>query len=281
MRKCPVVRTSIPSLFLLTAALAAAQQPNTLTPEEKSAGWILLFDGRSLSGWTPSPASNPPLDSFFIEEGAIVARKNPKFREDIETTSKWADFELVFDWKISPGGNSGVKYRVQDAMVIHPALIPPDIGKFERQADYALANRKATRSSMPTDGKGQIYQVAFEYQVIDNEAHSDAKTSKKSWAGALYQMLEPKENPAKPVGQWNTALIVVRGDQVQHWLNGRKVIDATLADPAVTAGIEKRWGLESPVYKLLTKRPRKMGPIVLQNHNDPAWFRNIKIRAIK
>lgn len=276
-----MVRPFLPCLIFAFAALAGAQQPNSLTPQEKAAGWTLLFDGRSFAGWTPSPSSRPALDSFSIEDGAIVARKDPKFREDIETASQWSDFELVFDWKISPAGNSGVKYRVQDAMVIHPSLIPPDIRKFERQADYALSNRKATRATMPVDGKGQIYQVAFEYQVIDNDAHSDARTSKKSWAGALYQMLEPSENPAKPVGQWNTARIIVRGDQVQHWLNGRKVIDATLADPAVTSGIEKRWGTASPVYKLLTSRPRKSGPIVLQNHNDPAWFRNIKIRALK
>lgn len=93
-------------------------------------------------------------------------------------------------------------------------------------------------------------------------------------------MLAPSERAAKAVGEWNQGRIVVRGDRIEHWLNGKKVIDATLDDPEVVMGLEKRWTNASPVYHLLTTRPRKKGPIVLQNHNDDAWFRNLKIRAL-
>jgi hypothetical protein len=243
------------------------------------ADWKTLFDGRSFRGWTPGPDAQPRGDSWAIEGGAIKAVRHPKFREDLLTLEEFGDFELVFEWRISPGGNSGVKYRVQDAMVIHPKLIPPSIRKFEHQADYALTH-KVTREKMPNDGDGQIYQVAYEYQVIDNTAHSDAKRSKKSWAGALYQLAAPSEDKAKAVGEWNEGRILTRGDRVEHWLNGAKVVDISLADEPVRAGLEARWTTASPVYQALTQRKRKRGPIVLQNHNDEAWFRNIKIRAL-
>lgn len=265
---------------LLGAALLCGQQPNQLRPEEKAAGWQLLFDGKTFQGWTPGPSARPPGDSWEIVDGAIKPRAHPKFREDLLTVSQWSDFELAFDWKISPGGNSGVKYRVQQAAVIHPALFPKTIEKFERTVDYALQH-PSPREKMPADGKGQIYHVAFEYQVIDNTAHSDAKRSQKSWAGALYQLIGPSRNTVKAVGEWNSARIVVRGDRIEHWLNGSKVVDASLNDPAIAQGLEARWGTASPVYQALTKRPNRQGPIVLQNHNDEAWFRNIRIRAIR
>jgi hypothetical protein len=241
-----------------------------------AADWESLFDGKSLKGWDASPGS----DAFTVADGAIRATPRPKFREDLATKKHYSDFELEFEWKISAGGNSGLKYRVQDIAVVHPAFVPDTIRKFEHRADYALRNPNP-RAKMPQDGKGEIYYVAFEYQVIDNTAHPDAKRSQKSWAGALYQLIAPSENPVRAVGEWNQARVLVKGDHVEHWLNGKKVVDATLADPAIAAGLASRWTTESPVYKLLTGRPRKAGPIVLQNHNDEAWFRNLRIRPIR
>ncbi|MBY0502644.1 MAG: DUF1080 domain-containing protein [Bryobacteraceae bacterium] len=251
-----------------------------MTPAESAAGWKLLFDGKTLKGWIDPAKQTPPGDSFRIEDGAIASVAHPKFREDMLTTEKFTNFELSFEWKISPGGNSGVKYLVQDAAVIHPSLFPTAIPKFEDRVDYLLKNKRAKRSSLPSDGKVEIYQVAYEYQVIDNTAHADAKRSQKSWAGALYQLVEPQGAGPKLVGEWNEGRIVVRGNRVEHWLNGVKVVDASLDDPAVAAGLAKRWTTKSPVYELLTKRPHAAGPIVLQNHNDAAWYRSLKIRRI-
>lgn len=261
-------------LPLLVLALASAgMADNSLTPEERAEGWRLLFDGRSLNGWTRSAKS----DSFTVDQGAIKATRLPRFREDLATAEHFEDFELAFEWKISPGGNSGVKYRVQGAAAVHPELVPPDLRNIEAQVAYALEH-PAPRERMPADGKGQVYVVAFEYQVIDNAGHADAKSSRKSWAGALYQLAGPEEDSSKPVGEWNQGRIVVRGHHTQHWLNGRKTVDISLDSPAVQDGLEKRWGADSPVFRLLTQRPRRRGPIVLQNHNDEAWFRNLKIR---
>ncbi len=262
------------------AAAVLAADPNTLTPAERAAGWKLLFDGKSLAGWTDPAKQSPPGDAFRAVDGTIAVTAKPKFREDLLSLEHFTNFELRFEWKISPGGNSGVKYLVQDTAYIHPSLFEKPIAKFENRIDYLLSHKRPARSSLPVDGKVEIYQVAFEYQVIDNTAHADAKRSQKSWAGALYQMIEPAGAGPKPVGEWNEGRIVIRGDRVEHWLNGVKVVDASLNDPSVTEGLAKRWTEKSPVYSLLTKRPHKAGPIVLQNHDDAAWFRGLKIRRL-
>ncbi len=264
------------------ASLLAAADPNTLTPAERAAGWKLLFDGKTFAGWTDPAQQTPPGDAFRIVDGTLMVTPKAKFREDLLSLEKFTNFELRFDWKISPGGNSGVKYLVQDTAIIHPSLFPPaPIAKFEDRVDYLLrSTKRPQRSSLPVDGKVEIYQVAFEYQVIDNTAHADAKRSRKSWAGALYQLMEPAGAGPKPVGEWNEGRIVIQGNHFEHWLNGVKVIDASLDDPAVPAGLAKRWTTKSPVYEALTKRPHQATPIVIQNHNDAAWYRNLKIRRL-
>lgn len=271
------------AIALFTTSLAAAE-PNTLTAAERAAGWTLLFDGKTLKGWVDPAKQTPPGDSFRAVEGMIAATAQPKFREDMVTVEKFKNFELRFDWKISPGGNSGVKYLVQDTALIHPSLFPKSpakpLPKFEDRMDYLLRGKRPLRSSLPADGQGEIYQVAFEYQVIDNTAHADAKRSQKSWAGALYQLVEPVGAVPKAVGEWNEGRIVINGDHVEHWLNGVKVVDTSLNDPAIPEGLAKRWTTKGRVYELLTQRVHKTGPVVLQNHDDAAWYRNLKIRRL-
>jgi len=249
-------------LFLLATALSAQQ-------------WQSLFDGKNLSAWHDPRSMNPPGDSFTVEDGYIKSQKNPRVREDLLSKESYGDFELSFDWRISPGGNSGVKYRIQD----HAWLlgrIPQDFPKFEDQVNATLRGKRKERPST-----GYAYVIGFEYQVIDDHGHADAKRGGKSQAGALYDMVGPSQKVAKPVGQFNESRIVVRGKQVEHWLNGVKVVDTRLDDEPVRASVVRRWGPQSPVTDLLTKLPKSSGPISIQNHNDEAWFRNIKIRRLK
>ena len=266
----------------IMAGVLVAAEPNTLTAAERTAGWKLLFDGKTLKGWVDPAKQTPPGDSFRVVDGMIASTAKPKFREDMLTTEKFKNFELRFDWKISPGGNSGVKYLVQDTAIIHPSLFAvKPMAKFEDRIDYLLRSAKRPiRSSLPADGEVEIYQVAFEYQVIDNTAHADAKRSQKSWAGALYQLIAPEGAGPKAVGEWNEGRIVVRGDRIEHWLNGVKVVDASLNEAAVPDGLAARWTTKGRVYELLTQRANKTGPIVLQNHSDAAWYRNLKIRRL-
>jgi hypothetical protein len=242
--------------------------------------WITLFDGQTLEGWEDPAKETPPGDSWVVEDGWIKATRRPRLREDLFTKETFGDFELVFEWKISPNGNSGVKYRIQDRAILIDGKTNPDSKRFEDTVDYELANRTADRSSIGPDERMQEYVVAFEYQIIDNEGHKDALRGADRTTGAIYSMVPASSQEASPVGEVNVSRIILRGNQVEHWLNGKKVVDTSLEAEPIRAGLEKRWTAESPVYKLLTEMPKRETPIGLQHHNDEAWFRNLRIRRL-
>jgi hypothetical protein len=93
-------------------------------------------------------------------------------------------------------------------------------------------------------------------------------------------MVAPTTQAARPVGEFNESRIVLRGNRVEHWLNGVKVVDTDLGVPAIAEGLAKRWTTASPVYQMLTRQPKKRTPIALQHHIDEVWFRNLKIRPL-
>src|SRR3954447_19377114 len=103
----------IPTILVFATALAAFGADNELTPQEKAAGWRLMFDGKSYAGWEDPTKKVPPGDGFTIEDGCIRTLPHPKIEEDLHTKALYGDFEMEWDWKIAPGGNSGVKYRIQ------------------------------------------------------------------------------------------------------------------------------------------------------------------------
>jgi 3-keto-disaccharide hydrolase len=258
--------------FVLALAACLHASDNQLTAEEKKAGWILLFDGRSFENWEDPTLESPPGDSFTIEDGCLKATSHPKFTEDLFTKRTWGDFDLQWDWKIAPRGNSGIKYRIQDRIWLTGQTTP----KFEDKVNAALRNRPAGRP-----GHGQEYVVGFEYQMTDDAGNSDAiRNGPRHRTAALYDIFAALNTEPKPVGEFNHSELVVRGKNVEHWLNGRKVLDARLDAPEVAEGMAKRWGEGSPVYDLLVKQPRARCPISLQNHDDNAWFKNIKIRVL-
>src|SRR5689334_20915029 len=135
------------ALLFVASLLGAADQP-----------WKVLFDGKTFANWVPVP-------TFTIEDGCLKSVKNPAFTEDLFSKDTFADFELEFDWKISPAGNSGVKYRIQD----HVVLLDQKLPRFEDEVNAAFKNRRQDKPA-----RGQDYVVGFEYQVIDNGGHPDA-----------------------------------------------------------------------------------------------------------
>ena len=183
------------SLALALALLACwdlaaeAQVRPALTAEEKAAGWQLLFDGQSLAGWRGFKAPTPPA-SWRAIEGALARVADAG---DLMTTAQYGDFELVFDWKISPGGNSGVFFHV-------------------------AADDEA------------IWTTGPEMQVLDNKGHSDGKDPITS-AGSNFAVHAPRRDVTRPVGEWNTARLVVKRPHVEHWLNGEKVSNTNCGAP--------------------------------------------------
>jgi hypothetical protein len=254
----------------LTAVASAAD--NQLTPQEKAAGWKLMFDGKSFAGWEDPAKKSPAGDNYAVDDGCLKSLKRPKINEDLFTLETYTDFEMEFDWKISPGGNSGVKYRIQDRIMLAPGT-PGQ--KFEDLVNLSLKNRRTDRPE-----KGQEYVVGFEYQALDNDRHPDGKRGASHRTGALYDIFAPSSEPMRPVGEFNHSRLLVKGDHIEHWLNGVKVVDASLKDPQVRAASAKRWGADSPVTMMLADQPGKACQISLQNHGDEAWFKNLKIRRL-
>ena len=267
----------MPHILKLTAlacaaVLAATAADNQLTAEEKSAGWHLMFDGKTYAGWEDPTKKVPPSNAFTIEDGCIKSLPHPNIDEDLFTIARYRDFEMEFDWKISPGGNSGVKYRIQERVLLDDEK-PGQ--KFEDRTNASMKNRRKDRPA-----KGQEYVIGFEYQVLDNEKNPDARRGTNHQAGALYDMIAPSKDATKPVGEFNHSRLVVKGDAVEHWLNGVKVVDGSLNAPEVAKGTGARWGTDSQVYELLVKHPKKDCQISIQNHSSDAWFKNIKIRKL-
>jgi len=254
MRLLPVLLASF-----FAAAPCVAQQNNTLTAAEKKAGWRLLFDGESFKNWQKTK------DSWAIEDGTLTTKLKPKIQEDLITTKSYSDFQLEFDWRVSEGANTGVKYRLQRTI----SLDPSGKGSFESLVQHELDD--------PDGAFGQVYTVAFEMQLIDDLRHPDAKKSADHLTGALYSMLAPVKHPAHPAGQWNHAKLSVRGTHFEHWINGELVLSGTLDDPTGLANLKKRWADGPGVFDLLA-HPAQSGRITLQHHGDKVWFRNLKIR---
>lgn len=217
------------------AKASASLEINTLTGAERAAGWKLLFNGEDFTGWhfyRGAGVSAP----WSIEDGAITVSGPGK---DIVTSDEYGDFELSVDWKISPGGNSGIIYLVKE-----------------------------------DEAAPQTYNTGPEMQVLDDARHADGKLPSHR-AGALYDLVAPKVAAAKPVGEWNTARIRVAHGRIEHWLNGKKVVDAPYGDDAwrnMVAGSKFR---TMPLFGKAMS-----GHIALQDHGDRVWYRNIKIRLL-
>jgi hypothetical protein len=250
--------------------------PALMLPAADS-GWKVLFDGRTFANWQDPAKKRVPGDAWVIENGTLKTRLKPRIEEDLLTDKQYGDFELEFDWRVAEGGNTGLKYRLQRAIFVDQTKIQKGPGGFEGLLGREISNPQSNRENLAPDAKGFVYTVGFEFQLIDDKRHPDALRGPDRRTGALYSMIPPIEGHAKAAGEWNASRLVVRGDHVEHWLNGTKVLDGSLHDPRVTAGVEKRWKDVPAVREALTN-PKPRGYIGLQHHGDEVWFRNIRIR---
>ncbi len=267
-------------LFLILSSLVSAAE-NTLTSAEMKEGWTLLFDGKTMNGWIDPATKKQPGTAWKVEDNCLATTKKPRIEEDLITTRSYGDFELKFDWRVSQGGNSGVKYRIQKAVFVNNSKKQEGAGGFEGLMGREMANPVSDRKTMAPDSTGFLYTIAFEFQLIDDERHRDALKDAAHQTGALYSMIAAKAKAAKPAGEWNSSLLKVKGQQFEHWINGAKVLEGSLKDPAIAAGAERRWGKYAPTIRDILSNPKPSGPIALQHHGDDVWFRNIKIRTAK
>ena len=221
--------------FLFASGVVDAQNGglNTLSAAEKKAGWKLLFDGKTLTGWRGFRTETPPA-GWKVIDGLLVRDSGGG---DLMTAEQYGDFELMLDWKVPHGGNSGIIYRISG------------------------------------DGD-QTWHSGPEFQILDNKIHKDGANPLTS-AGANYAVNQPVRDVTKPVGEWNTARLVVKGNHVEHWLNGVKVVEYELG----SADWQKRVQA-SKFAKIAPYGRAKRGYIAIQDHGDRVSFRNIKIRPL-
>ena len=222
-------------MFLLAGLSASAQEPapNQLTPDEEAAGWKLLFDG-TLDGWKGYRRDDVP--GGWTVEGDALAFTPGVEAGNLMTADQYADFELVFEWRVLEAGNSGVFYRA-------------------------------------TEAERAPYWTGPEYQILDNERHADGANPETS-AGSNYALHAPAEDVTRPVGEWNTARIVVTGAHVEHWMNEVKLLEYELWSDEWREIVADTKFADWPGYGMA-----RAGHIGLQDHGDPVWYRNIRIRV--
>ena len=229
---------------LITSAVAAdppanspngaPQPPNTLTDQEKEAGWSLLFDGKSTAGWRLLGGTAVPAESWAVRDGLLVKLPTKGGGKDIVYEKPVENFELSWEWRVpKSNGNSGVKYRVQE-----------------------------------TQGKSGAYGP--EYQMM-----ADGDKADKGSTGSLYDVLPPADKKLAPAGEFNHSRIVVRGDKVEHWLNGRRTVEFEFWTDDFNRAVAKSKFKDSKVWARTPK-----GYIALTDHGDEAHFRNIKLREL-
>ena len=219
---------------------APAESTNQLTAAEKKAGWILLFDGKSLNGWRGYKKPDTTGTRWQVEDGLLTVNpgngSDTRGALDIITAVQFDRFDLTWEWRIAEGGNSGLKYFVLEDL-------PSAIG--------------------------------HEYQLIDDERHADAKVGPHRQTAALYDVLPAQNRPLKPAGQFNQSRIVSNGTTVEHYLNGTRVLQYELDSPALREAIAKSKFKDVARFGKLQN-----GFILLQDHGDRVWYRNIKIRRL-
>ena len=253
------MKTFIPMLAVAAAMTGCATVgkqtvpagANTLTEQEKAEGWELLFNGRDLpkDKWVGEKESftNFPAKGWYAEDGMLFMKQGGVRGGSIVTIRKYRDFCFKFDFRLTEAANSGIKYYYDETV-----------------------NNGGT---------------CEEYQILDFR-HPDATKGRDGnrRVASLYDLIPARaERIVKPAGQWNHGMIVAKGNHVEHWLNGVKVLEyergSAAFRKAVAASKYATWGKDRD------GRPQPWGEVPvgrlhIQDHSDSVYFRNLKVREL-
>jgi len=247
MKRLNMIFTVI-MLFAFTGTVISQGKStdNTLTKKEKKAGWQLLFEGKTSAGWMNARTKVFPATGWVIKDGLLIIDPSSKKQGgggDIVTVNKYRNFELKVDFKYTKGANSGIKYFID------------------------------TESN-----NGALASIGCEYQVLDDMNHPDAKAGingNRTLAG-LYDLIPPKNKTDNGIDAWNTASIIVNGNKVQHLLNGKITVEYERGNQAWKDLVATSKFKNSPGYGEVQE-----GRLLLQDHGNLVYYKNIKIREIK
>jgi len=198
-------------------------------------GFVALFDGSSTDQWMNAGTGKFPEKGWTIEDGCLKHTAKGG-GGDVITRSTYEQFDFRFEWKVAKGANSGVKY-------------------------FIIRERGS---------------LGHEYQVLDDANHPDGAKGANRQTAAFYDVLDPaNDKPVKPVGEFNSSRILVKGNTVKHFLNGKDVLTYKLGSDELKAAIAK-----SKFKNLKVFGQRLPGHILIQDHGDAVWYRNIRIRDL-
>jgi hypothetical protein len=219
---------------------------NTLSPREKAEGWQLLWDGSTSNGWRGARLNSFPEKGWTIKDGVLTVEKGNGGEStnggDIVTTKQYRNFMLSVDFQITEGANSGIKYFVDPGM-----------------------------------NKGAGSAIGCEFQILDDLRHPDAKLGVKGnrKLGSLYDLIPAPEQKPFDINRFNTALVIVRGKHVEHWLNGVKLLEYDRDSQQWNALVAYSKYRDWPNFGNAAE-----GHILLQDHGDEVRFKNIKIKEL-
>jgi hypothetical protein len=221
--------------------------PNTVSPREARDGWRLLWDGKSTAGWRGAKLDRFPPGGWEIRGGVLTVIESGGREStaggDIVTAEEYGDFELIVEFNITEGANSGIKYFVDTAL-----------------------------------NKGEGSAIGCEFQILDDARHPDAKAGvngNRKLAG-LYDLIPPENVRFNGIGEWNRARLLVKGRHVEHWLNGFKTVEYERGTQMWRALVDHS---KYEIWPAFGEAPK--GRILLQDHGNRVSFRSIKIRELK
>lgn len=222
---------------------------NQLTTFESEQGWEMLWDGETTEGWRGAKLDKFPEQGWEIENGELIVLASGGEEStaggDIVTQDVYGDFELKLEFKITEGANSGVKYFVDTEL-----------------------------------NKGEGSAIGLEYQILDDENHPDAKLGSHQGSrtlASLYDLIQANPNkPVNPIGEWNQLHIFSKGNHVEHWLNGMKVLEYDRKTEDFRQLVQESKYADWPNFGELDE-----GHLLLQDHGNRVSFKNIKINTPK
>lgn len=200
--------------------------------------WTVLFDGKNADQLRGYHRDDFPTDCWVIENGTLRSLPHKPNPVDVITKENYGDFELELEWKVTPGANSGIIYRASE------------------EFDHS-------------------WNTGPEYQVLDDDKASDGKLPTHR-ACALYALIVPnKDKHLKPVGEWNKTRLIIKNNHVEHWINGKKVVEYTWGSDEVKKLVADSKFATMPKFMTLSS-----GHICLQHHGGDVSYRKIRVRKL-